>query len=105
MEVPMELDMRVYLADLDAQLHDLRGMRETHAAIYAPDDYSAAQALGRELRAQGSWGIAYESVRHADGECVGIFRPPALRHCRQERHLCYVWDGQRISTIYQKSML
>jgi hypothetical protein len=105
MEVPMDLDMRVYLADVDAQLHDLRGMRETHASVYAPDDYSAAQALGRELRTQGSWGIAYESVRQDGGECVGVFRPPALRHCRQERHLCYVWDGLRISTIYQKSTL
>jgi hypothetical protein len=105
MEVPMELDMRVYLADLDAQLHDLRGMRETLPDLYAPENYAASQALGRELRAQGSWGIAYESVRHAGGECVGVFRPPALRHCRQERHLCYVWDGQGISTIYQKSTL
>ena len=25
---PMELDMRVYLTDLDAQLHDIRGLRD-----------------------------------------------------------------------------
>jgi hypothetical protein len=104
-EPPMELDMRVYLADLDAPLHDIRGMRETLSAVYAPDAYGASQALGRRLRAQNSWGIAYDSVRHEGGECVGVFRPPALRHCRQERHLCYVWDGQRISTIYRKSAL
>lgn len=102
---PMELDMRVYLTDLDAHLHDIRGLRETLPAIYAADDYSASQALGMRLRAQDSWGIAYDSVRHEGGECVGVFRPPALRNCRQERHLCYVWDGKRIRTIYRKSAL
>ena len=102
---PMELDMRVYLTDLDAQLHDIRGLRDALPAIYAAADYSASQALGRRLRDQNSWGIAYDSVRHGGGECVGVFRPPALRNCRQERHLCYVWDGKRINTIYQKSAL
>ena len=102
---PMELDMRVYLTDLDAHLHDIRGLRDALPAIYAADDYSASQALGRRLRDQNSWGIAYDSVRHGGGECVGVFRPPALRNCRQERHLCYVWDGKRINTIYQKSAL
>jgi hypothetical protein len=104
-EPPMELDMRVYLADLDAHLHDIRGMRESLPAMHAPDDYSASQALGRRLREQHSWGIADDSVRHEGGECVGVFRPGALRNCRQERHLCYVWDGTRVATIYRKSAL
>jgi RES domain-containing protein len=104
-EPPMELDMRVYLADLDTHLHDIRGLRESLPAMYALDDYSASQALGRRLREQNSWGIAYDSVRHEGGECVGVFRPPALRNCRQERHLCYVWDGKRIGSIYRKSAL
>ena len=38
--------MRVYLTDLDAQLHDIRGLRDALPAIYAADDYSASQALG-----------------------------------------------------------
>lgn len=102
---PIELDMRVYLADVDQDLHDIRGMRETLPDVYATDNYYASQALGKRLREQRSWGIAYESVRHADGECIGIFRPPALSHCRQAQHLCYVWDGTRISTVYQKKTL
>jgi hypothetical protein len=104
-EPPMELDMRVYLTDLDAQLHDIRGLRDALPAIYAANDYSASQAFGRRLRDQNSWGIAYDSVRQDGGECIGVFRPPALRNCRQERHLCYVWDGKGINTIYQKSAL
>jgi hypothetical protein len=101
----MELDMRVLLADVQQHFHDIRGMREALPALYAAEDYTAAQAVGKQLRAHQSWGIAYDSVRQAGGECVGVFRPPAVRNCRQERHLCYVWDGERISRVYRKSSL
>ena len=104
-EPPMELDMRVLLADVQQHFHDIRGMHEALPALYAAEDYTAAQAVGKQLRTQQSWGIAYDSVRHAGGECVGVFRPPAVSNCRQERHLCYVWDGERISRVYQKSAL
>ncbi|WP_312136579.1 RES family NAD+ phosphorylase [Brevundimonas sp.] len=50
----------------------------------------------------GSDGIAYHSVRQDNGECAAIFRPRLLSNCRQERHLCYVWDGQTIATVYEK---
>ncbi len=104
-EPPMELDMRVLLADLHQQLHDLRGRQQALPDVYALDDYSAAQALGKRLRPQNSWGIAYDSVRHPSGECTAVVRPSALSNCRQERHLCYVWDGTRISRMYRKSSL
>jgi len=104
-EPPMELDMRVLLADLHQQLHDIRGMQPVLPDVYAPNDYSVSQALGKRLRAQHSWGIAYDSVRHPGGECAAVFRPPALRNCRQERHLSYVWDGTRIRSVYRKSSL
>ena len=104
-EPPMELDMRVLVADLDQTLHDLRGRQGAYADVYDSDDYSASQSLGHRIRAQNSWGIAYDSVRDQGGECVAIFRPPALSNCRQERHLCYVWDGKRIRSIYRKSSL
>ena len=57
------------------------------AARREPDLYDAgslrapAQALGGGLRAAGSWGIDYHSVRHAAGLCVGAFRPRALGPC------------------------
>jgi hypothetical protein len=104
-EPPMELDMRVLLVDLQQHLHDIRGQQQALPAIYAPEDYSASQALGKRLRAQNSWGIVYDSVRHVGGECAAVFRPPALHNCRQERHLCYVWDGTRISMVYRKGSL
>jgi hypothetical protein len=104
-EPPMELDMRVYLMTLDRRLHDIRRLAARFRAVYRPDDYHAAQVFGRRLRDAGSWGIAYDSVRHTGGECAGVFRPKALSNCRQERHLCYVWDGARITRMYRKSAM
>ena len=104
-EPPMELDMRVYLTDLDGGLHDLRGLQVGYPGVYRPDNYVEGQALGRALRAKGAWGIVYDSVRRADGECGAVFRPPVLSNCRQGAHLSYVWDGARISHVYEKRIL
>ena len=101
----MELDMRVYLTDLEEELHDLRGQRATQPLIYHNSDYSAGQHLGRMLRETGSNGIVYDSTRRRDGNCAAVFRPPLLSNVRQERHLCYIWDVQHIATIYEKREL
>jgi hypothetical protein len=102
-EDPIEVDMRTYLADLDANLHDIRG-REDLPDVYHSNNYAAGQALGRELKAFNSFGIAYDSVRHAGGECVGVFRPRVLSNCIQGPHFCYVWDGSRIVAVYEKTL-
>ena len=101
----MELDMRVYLVDLVGNLHDLRGRKRAHRLVYHEDSYTVGQNLAGRLRAGGSSGIVYDSVRNAGGECAAVFLPRLLSNCRQERHLCYVWDGARIATIYVKSVL
>ncbi|MBD2749990.1 RES family NAD+ phosphorylase [Microvirga sp. BT688] len=101
-EPRIELDMRVYAVDLDTMLHDIRGMKDTMAEVYDPSSYAASQALAIEFRTSGSSGLAYDSVRNPDGECVAIFKPRVLSNCRQERHLTYVWDGSSISTVYEK---
>jgi hypothetical protein len=101
----MELDMRVYAVDLEGKLHDLCGRVAALPQVYHPDDYAAGQTLGARLRAGGSAGIVYDSVRHAGGMCAAVFRPRCLSNPRQERHLCYVWDGEAIATIYEKRSL
>ncbi len=98
----MELDMRVYLVDLNGNLHDLRGQKAAQPLVYHNDNYAAGQHLARTLRAHGSNGIAYDSIRRTSGECVAVFRPPLLSNARQERHLCYVWNGQKVETVYEK---
>lgn len=104
-EPAQELDTRVYAVDLTADMHDIRALRDSHPGLYDPANYAMSQSLARDLRAAGSDGILYGSVRDERGECVAVFRPRLLSNCRQERHLCYVWDGRAISTVYEKRNL
>ena len=104
-EPRMELDMRAYALDLKGLLHDLRGRKAELADVYDPSDYAAPQRLARELRRAGSNGIVYDSVRHEGGHCAAGFRPRLFSNARQERHLCYVWDGTRIREVYEKRAL
>jgi len=111
-EPAIEIDMRVYCADLTARLHDVRGGGERggggrFAAVHAPDDYAAGQALARRLREGpvSADGLVYDSVRDPGGTCAAVFRPRLITRCRQERHLCYVWDGAAISAVYEKRAL
>ena len=101
----MELDMRVYAIDLEGNFHDLRGRQTAFPEVYRQDDYTAARILAMTLRKEGSNGIAYDSVRRDGGECIAVFRPPFLSNARQERHLCYVWDGRQIVAVYEKRTL
>ncbi len=101
----LELDMRVYLADLEGRLHDLRGQMAAQPLIYHTDNYVAGQHLGRTLREGGSNGIVYDSVRRTGGECVAVFRPRLLSNARQERHLRYVWDGRQIAAVHERQEL
>jgi hypothetical protein len=91
--------MRVLIGRLDASFHDLRGDIVWTPALDG-QDYTASRALGRRLRQGGSNGIVYPSVRRAGGQCVGAFRAKAVGLPIQERHLQYLWDGQRISRYF-----
>lgn len=102
-EEPIELDMRTYLADLVGDLHDIRGRKDL-GAVYDPNTYSASQALGRELKAVNSYGITYDSVRDARGECAGVLRAPILSPSIQGAHFGFIWDGSRITTVYEKKL-
>jgi RES domain len=96
----LELDMRSYLCDVAASFHDIRGKRDRMPDIYDPDSYVASQKLARGLKLAGSNGIVFDSVRHAGGQCLAVYRPRLIQNCRQGTHLRYVWDGERISQVY-----
>ena len=104
-EAPIEFDMRSYAADIVAEFHDIRGTCASRAALYAadPNAYGAAQDFARGLRAHGSNGITYDSVRDPGGECVAVFKPRLIAPVQQGPHYCYVWDGARIADIYIKT--
>ena len=98
-EATMHLSMRLYHVVIDARLHDLRlGFDAEHR----PDDYGPSRALGARLHAAHSGGVVYRSVRHARGECVGLFRPRGASHCVHAAYLLYAWDGERFTDIYEK---
>jgi RES domain-containing protein len=103
-EPPLEVEMRVLEARVDARLHDLRGQREALPRIYDVDSYADSQRLARHLRKARSWGIAFDSVRRAGGVCVALLRPRAVSECRQAEHLVYVWDGTRIAEVFEKRL-
>jgi hypothetical protein len=104
-EPAMEIDMRHYLANLSASLHDVRGKHAELPGLYDPVDYSVAQRFARTLRTDNSWGIVYDSVRRPEGQCVAVFRPKALSNCRQSQHIAFVWDGSKMSGWYSKSAI
>jgi hypothetical protein len=98
----MHLPMRLYHVAIDARLHDLRPRLPAFEACHAPDDYAPSQALAQRLRAAGSDGVVYRSVRQAGGQCVGLFNPLGARDCLHAAFLLYAWDGKRFTDVYEK---
>jgi hypothetical protein len=86
---------RELVMDVTATLHDCRILRFTDPVL-SPSHYNAAQALSARLRASGSDGIVYPSVRKPGGECVGLFYPDLASLPIQGRHLDYHWDGVHV---------
>ena len=91
----MQVQMRLYLADIDARLVDVRKVAECHR----PDDYAPSQSAGVSLREAGRDGVLYRSVRHAGGTCAAIFRPRLISRCRQSKHYALHFDGKDIVAI------
>lgn len=90
---------REIIMSVNADLHDLRSNDPMHQALLDPEIYAASQMLATSLRAAGSNGIVYPSVRHAQGECVGLFYPDYAANPLQGRHLAYHWDGERVDLV------
>ena len=88
------VQMRQYLADVDARFHDVRGEDRGFAPLYAPDSYGASQAFARRLLEAGSNGVVYRSVRHRGGTCLACFRPRLVLNVRQGAHFEYRWEGR-----------
>jgi hypothetical protein len=90
---------RELVLSVHADLHDLRGPgRQDHPAL-AADSYQASQELAKSLKAAGSEGVVYPSIRHVGGECVGLFYPDCASAPVQGRHLDYHWDGQHVDLV------
>lgn len=100
-EPPCEVDMRAYVGRPVQPLLDIRAAK--YGNLHHPDDYATPQAFAKPLREQGQWGFVYRSVRHAGGECIAALRPQTVSIPMAGAALAYVWDGERIGKVYEKS--
>jgi hypothetical protein len=100
-EAPMRLQMRLYTVKAKGQVVDLRKVAAKQSELFDPDDYAPGQALGRRLRGEGAWGLAYPSVRRAGGDCLAAFRPRMLSDCLHAAYLEYQWNGATIDAVFQ----
>lgn len=94
-------DYAELVADFIGPFHDLRNV-EPRPACLDPDPavgYPAGQALARELRAGGSNGIVYPSIRHPGGTCLVAFHPSSVQNARQGVVWRLEWQGTREPAI------
>lgn len=96
-EEACEITMRLYEGKIIKPLHDIRN--PTFNSFHDPNDYAPSQLFGQTLRETQSWGLVYNSVRDQNGECIAIFRPPAISDLLQISHLRYIWNGKKITDI------
>ena len=98
---PRMEDMRVLLGTAAGVFEDVAALPPPHRArVLAPEDYAASRAFARPLRDAGALGVVYPSVRLEGGMCLGAFRPQAVGLPRQERHLKYRWNGERVDRYF-----
>jgi RES domain-containing protein len=98
---PRMEDMRVIVGTAAETFEDVAAVEEPYRSeLLDPDTYAAAQPYARHLRDTGSMGVVYPSVRSSGGTCVGAFKPSAVGLPRQERHLKYHWDGERVDRYF-----
>lgn len=103
-EEACEITMRLYQGKILKQLHDIRHAK--YIDLHHEHDYTKSQRFGTQLRQKTSWGIVYNSVRHAGGYCIATFRPPAVSIPKQLSHFRYIWNGEKIIEVLDtKSVL
>ncbi len=97
-----EIDMRAYIGEF---FHSMEDIRIGYDDLHNPDNWSDSQLFGQKMKKENAWGITYRSVRNPGGECVAILRPPAITIPNQGPHLSYVWDGSKITHVYEKKRI
>ncbi|CDZ79019.1 RES domain protein [Legionella massiliensis] len=105
-EPAQELDMRSLVAEFSADLHSLLDLNKSEHLIYSTTDYLSGQTLGAELKQRGNEGLVYYSVRTTDNNDrnFALFKPKIIHQCQQSAHYSYVWTGERISSVYKKTL-
>lgn len=92
-------EFRMLVGELDADLDDLRGRADVHD----PDSWAIPQQAAAALRAGGSDGVLYNSVRLPGGLCAGLFWPDVPGIPVQTDHYAFHWNGETVDRIYNKT--
>lgn len=98
---PRYENMRVLIGRIDNRFADVATLPPARRArILAPDSYADSQPFAARLRAAGSNGVVYDSVRDPGGQCVAVFRPRAVGIPIPGKHLRFHWDGMRVTRYF-----
>lgn len=100
---PDDMDQRVYVGEIEGDFVDLAKVPARAARLMHPTEYIESRRFGAGVRSAGHDGIHYESVRHPNHLALAVFVPPRVSPPRQERHLRYDWDGERIRRYFDYS--
>ena len=91
-EPPGEADYRELVCAVHGEVADGLGPE-----VLAPDDWSAGQARGRDVRRGGGDGVIYPSVRFPAGMALALFWPDCIElPIVQAQQFRYGWDGHRM---------
>ncbi len=98
---PRRETMRVLVGPVDHAFHDLAQLHPAERVpLMDPRSYTRSQPFAAELRAAGSDGLHYPSVRRPAGFCLAVFRPTAVGIPQQTQHLEYEWDGTAVRRYF-----
>ena len=87
-----EFCMRAYMTHTKKTLKPLFSKSYRHLFT---EEYNEPQRFADKERKKGVFGFHYQSVRYQSGNCIAVFRPPALAPVTQGSHYRYIWDGDR----------
>lgn len=86
---------RELVGSVALDLEDITGRTD----LLDPKDYAASQRFGAELRAAGSNGITWPSVRFTGRHCIAIFWPDLIPIPVQGAHYAYHWNGSTVDYV------
>jgi RES domain-containing protein len=98
---PRYENMQVLVGRIDNRFADVATLPGAlRARVLAPDSYAESRRLAGRLRAAGSNGLVYPSVRHPGGQCVAAFRPRAVGIPVPGQRVKFHWDGTRVARYF-----
>jgi hypothetical protein len=93
-EPPLDFDMRVFSTSLSGGFVDLRDLDPDLAQ-------SSRWRIGQELLEAGANGAMFTCPVRRAGQCLAVFKGDVLARSVQAEHFRFVWDGERIRSVYR----